>query len=216
MSDGGLRQGVKTRRPHATGDVAKRAEPHDAGPTPANRPSLAEVYRAHSGFVWRVVRRLGIPDAAVEDVMHDVFIVVARRLPEYDGRAAMTTWLFHLTRGVASNYKRGKDREGRRLELVPPKPATPSPETHTERRQAADFVRGFLATLDPGKRRVFELVEIDGLPVPEVAEICAINLNTAYSRLRAARRAFAQAVRERGGFVESELDGRSMAGGDCT
>jgi RNA polymerase sigma-70 factor, ECF subfamily len=165
----------------------------------SSRPlALADVYREHSGFVWRVVRRLGVPDAAVEDVMHDVFMVVHRRLPEYDGRAAMTTWLFHITRGVASNYKRGKDREGRRLELVSPKPAAvPNPEVHTQRRQAADFVRGFIQGLDRDKRRVFELAELDGLPIPQVAEICGINLNTAYSRLRAARRQFAEAVASR-------------------
>ena len=181
------------------GEVAERADPSgapaDAAQTQHDSPTLADVYRLHSGFVWRIVRRLGVPDAAVEDVMHDVFMVVHRRLPEYDGRAAMTTWLFHLTRGVVSNYKRGKDREGRRLSLVRPKPvAAPSPEAHTERRQAADFVRRFIAELDSDKRRLFELVEIDGLPVPEAAEICKIKLNTAYSRLRAARRAFAEAV----------------------
>jgi RNA polymerase sigma-70 factor, ECF subfamily len=130
--------------------------------------------------------------------MHDVFMVVHRRLHEYDGRAAMTTWLFHITRGVVSNYKRGQDREGRRIALVQPKPApAPSPEAHTERRRAADFVRAFIDGLEPRKRRVFELAEVDGLPIPQVAEICRINLNTAYSRLRAARRQFAQAVAAR-------------------
>lgn len=209
VSAGGLKGKVKTRRPHTRGEVAERAvsslsEGADADPSKpadlgdASHPTLAEIYRAHSGFVWRLVRRLGVPDLAVEDLMHDVFMVVHRRLPEYDGRAAMTTWLFHITRGVVSNYKRGKHREDRRLELVSPKPCpTPSPESHTERRQAADFVRRFVARLDPPKRRVFELTEIDGLPVPHVAEICNINLNTAYSRLRAARQQFAQAVATR-------------------
>jgi RNA polymerase sigma-70 factor, ECF subfamily len=193
---------VKTRRPPTRGDADRADAPAAHGHADAipNRAplALADVYREHSGFVWRVVRRLGIPDAAVEDVMHDVFMVVHRRLPEYDGRAAMTTWLFNIARGVASNHKRGKHREARRLELVSPRPgAAPDPEVHTERRRAADFVRDFLDELDGPKRRVFELAEIDGLPIPEVAEICKINLNTAYSRLRAARHRFAQAVAKR-------------------
>ena len=50
---------------------------------------LAAVYRGHAAFVWRVVRRLGVADAALEDVVHDVFLVVHRRLAEYDGRAAL-------------------------------------------------------------------------------------------------------------------------------
>jgi RNA polymerase sigma-70 factor (ECF subfamily) len=55
-------------------------------------------------------------------------------------------------------------------------------------------VRRFLAGLDDDKREVFALVEIEGLAVPEVAQMCDIKLNTAYSRLRLARQAFARAV----------------------
>lgn len=157
--------------------------------------TLEEVYARHSGFVWRIVRRMGVPEHGVEDVMHEVFLVVHRRLPEYDGRAAMTTWLYHLTRGVVSNQRRGRAREERRLALVDPKPAAaPDPEVHTQRGQAAAFVRSFLEQLDPDKREVFELAELEGLPIPEVAELVGINLNTAYSRLRAARALFQGAV----------------------
>lgn len=161
-------------------------------------PDFAAVYQEHADLVWRVLRRMGIPDAAAEDVMHEVFLVVHRRLPEFDGRASMSTWLFHLARGVASNYKRGRDRERARLEVVaPPTSTLPDPEGNTERREAAAFVRTFLAQLDADKRDVFELVEIEGLAVPEVAELLALNLNTTYSRLRLARQAFARAVATR-------------------
>lgn len=157
--------------------------------------NLEEVYALHSGFVWRIVRRMGVPEHGVEDVMHEVFLIVHRRLREYDGRVALTTWLYHVTRGVVSNQRRSRAREQRRLELVDPKPApAPDPEVHSQRRQAASFVRAFLEQLEPDKREVFELVELEGLPVPEVAELVGINLNTAYSRLRAARQLFQRAV----------------------
>jgi RNA polymerase sigma-70 factor (ECF subfamily) len=189
LDRGGLKPDVEARaRQHGP-----RAAAND-GPT---HPSLAEVYRQHADFVWRVARRLGVPNAALEDVMHDVFIVVQRRLPEYDGRAAMTTWLYHVTRGVVSNFRRSKTREARRLELVgqTPRRNPTDPEGVTARMQAAHFVRMFLDELDEDKRRVFELVDIEGIPVPEVAKACKINLNTAYSRLRAARKLFNQAAR---------------------
>ncbi|MCX4246182.1 RNA polymerase sigma factor [Paraliomyxa miuraensis] len=186
---GGLQAGVTVREP----------EPRASGtPRPAHAApprTLEEVYARHSDFVWRIVRRMGIPDHAVEDVMHEVFLVVHRRLDDYDGRASMTTWLYHLTRGVVSNHRRSRLREQRRLRLVDPRPsAAPDPEAHTSRGQAAAFVREFLEQLDSDKREVFELVELDGLPVPEVAELIGVNLNTAYSRLRAARQRFGQAV----------------------
>ncbi len=157
--------------------------------------TLEEVYARHSGFVWRVVRRMGIAEHAVEDVMHEVFLVVHRRLPEFDGRVAMTTWLYHLPRGVVSNHRRSRRREQRRLKLVDPQPAAaPDPEAQTRRGQAAAFVRAFLEELDADKREVFELAELEGLAMPEVAELVGVNLNTAYSRLRAARQRFTRAV----------------------
>lgn len=172
----------------------------DAGPRPNARATawtLAEVYRAYAGFVWRVVRRLGVAEEALEDVVHDVFLVVHRRLAEYDERAALTTWLFGISRGVASNHRRGQARSLRKLSVVPPPPPGPDPETRTEQAQAAAFVRGFLAGLDEERRLLFELADLEGLKVPEIAEMLGMNLNTAYARLRAVREQLNRALAER-------------------
>ena len=53
-----------------------------------------------------------------------------------------------------------------------------------------------LGTLDEDKRNVFVLHELEQLGIPEVAEALGINLNTAYSRLRAARAAFERGVQQ--------------------
>lgn len=186
----GLEADVSVRaRGEPSGNRA-RSSRHELPPR-----TLEEVYARHSGFVWRTVRRMGIPEAHVEDVMHEVFLVVHRRLPEFDGRVAMTTWLYHQTRGVVSNHRRSRQREQRRIALVDPKPApSPDPEAETRRGEAAAFVRSFLAELDDDKREVFVLAELEGLPVPEVAQMTGLKLNTAYSRLRAARQRFQRAV----------------------
>jgi RNA polymerase sigma-70 factor (ECF subfamily) len=161
--------------------------------------TLADVYRAHAGFVWRVVRRLGVPEAALEDVVHDVFLVVHRRLHEYDGRAAMTTWLFGIARGVAANHRRGVQRADRKLAVVPPPAEAIDPETGAARSEAAEFVRAFLDGLDEERRLLFHLADVEGMKVPEIAEAMGLNLNTAYSRLRATRELFQRALAERGG-----------------
>jgi len=183
--------GVKTRAPEG------QAVPRDSrcAPDETVDVSLARIYRQHSAFVWRLIRSQGFADATAEDLLHEVFLVVHRRLHEYDGRAAMTTWLYNITRGVTSTHRRGRSREARRLALVQTEagPALDLEEL-TARRQAADHVRRFVASLDEDKRRVFELSQIDGLPMPAVAEICGINVNTAYTRLRAGRLAFQAAV----------------------
>src|SRR3954452_10421913 len=68
--------------------------------------TFEEVYAQHVGFVWRVLRSLGVPPAQLEDAAQDVFVVVHRRLPEFEGRAAITTWLFAIVRKVAPKYSR--------------------------------------------------------------------------------------------------------------
>lgn len=156
---------------------------------------LATIYDDHADFVWRVAKRLGVPEGALEDVTHDVFVIVHRRLDDYDGRAALTSWLYGITRGVASNRRRGRAREARRIEHAQPKPQTlPPTDDDIQRREAAAFVRRFVAQLDPGKREVFVLVDLEGVAVKDAASMTGINVNTAHARLRAARQSFQAAA----------------------
>ena len=164
-------------------------------------PSFDEVYAAHVAFVWRVLRTLGVGDGQLEDAVQDVFVVVHRRLPEWQGRAAITTWLFAIARRVASAHRR---RAG--TQRTEPRVDEPSGGADTfaelSRAEAAAAVVAILQQLDDDKRLVFALVELEQLPVPEVARMLGLKLNTAYSRLRLARAAFeaaAQAARARGG-----------------
>lgn len=155
------------------------------------------MYREHASFVWRVVRRMGIPDDAAEDVVQEVFLVVRRRLPEYEGRGAPTSWLYAIARGVAANHRRGRARAQRKLRVVPPPRSVPSPEDEVGRADAAALVQRFLASLDPDQREVFVLADIEGLSGPRIAEALGINLNVAYSRLRLARRKLQRFVADR-------------------
>jgi RNA polymerase sigma-70 factor (ECF subfamily) len=152
------------------------------------------VYRAHAAFVWRASASLGVPEAEREDLVHDVFLVVHRRLHEFDARAAMRTWLFGIAKGLARNRRRSAARAERKLRVLPPPPPAEKPDDVVERSRATEAVAAFLGGLKPELREVFELVEVEGIRVPEVAELTGINPNTAYTRLRAARKAFARYV----------------------
>jgi RNA polymerase sigma-70 factor (ECF subfamily) len=152
------------------------------------RLGLAQLYRRHAGFVWRSLRRFGVPDEALEDVVHEVFMIVRRRLPELDRRVAPTTWLYGIARGVAANVRRSRARAEARHRLVPLGDAPPDPEQAAVRAEAIACIAEFLAGLDPDQREVFELVDLEGLRGPEVADLLDANLNVVYSRLRLARR----------------------------
>lgn len=161
---------------------------------PIALPSFDEVYASYFAFVWRILRTFGVAEAALEDAAQDVFVVVHRRLPEFEGRAAITTWLFAIARRVAGAHRR---KEGRTEALDDQLASTADTFAAFSRAQAAATVMQILDTMDEDKRIVFALVELEQLSVPEVARMLELNLNTAYSRLRLARHAFELAVRAR-------------------
>lgn len=157
-------------------------------------PELATVYREHFAFVFRSLIRLGIARANVEDVAQDVFLVVRRRLGDYDRTRSMPAWLFGITRRVASEWRRSAGRAQRRLDLLPPPPEGETPAHSAELGEAAELVRTFLDGLDEDHRLVFVLSELEGLSGTEIAEALGVNRNTVYTRLRKGRALFELAI----------------------
>src|SRR5687768_5909692 len=152
------------------------------------RPTLREVFDEHAAYVWRALRHLGAPEGEVDDLVQEVFVVVHRRLPSFEGRSSLRTWLYGICLRVASDYRR---RARVRYERSAADPARDLSESASlapdERTQARAQLRDLLAALDDDKREVLVLYEIEGLPMTEVAEILGCPLQTAYSRLHAAR-----------------------------
>ena len=83
------------------------------------------------------------------------------------------------------------------VEHEPPSNDAMEPDERVARGQAAAFVGRFLDALDPDKRAVFVLIDIEGLTAPEVAELLGLKLNTVYSRLRTVRQRFERALARR-------------------
>jgi RNA polymerase sigma-70 factor (ECF subfamily) len=161
---------------------------------PAPAPTLAEVYDAHVERVWRTLRALGVDAARIDDAVQDVFLVVHRRLAEFEARSSLSTWLYGIARRVAASYRRRRDPRPVVPDLAPP---VETPFDATQRREAAALVLGALDELDDDKREVFALIELEQLSAPTVAEMLGIPLNTVYSRLRLARQRFEIALARR-------------------
>lgn len=160
-------------------------------------PSLdtARVFREHAAYVWRVLRRLGVEERDVEDVCQEVFVVVHRRLPEFEGRSSVRTWVYGVCVRTASDYRR---RAGHKREVVTDSPpeqvSADDPHGALAGRQARQKLDAILAELDEEKRAVFVLYEIEQATMADVAEAVGCPLQTAYSRLHAARAKVAAAV----------------------
>lgn len=171
---------------------------HDEPPAarPAVAPELSRLYEEEVDFVWRRLRRLGVAERDLEDTVHDVFVIVQRRLPSYDPARPLRPWLAGISVRVALDYHGVADR--RRLRLTHRERVDPGkgPERLLEEKQTRDLVLAALETLPVEQRTVLVLKEIDGFSMPEIEEIVGVPLNTLYSRLRLARERFSSAVRE--------------------
>jgi RNA polymerase sigma-70 factor (ECF subfamily) len=170
-------------------------------PRPPARASLAvddpqfeALYRQHHAFVWRSVRRLGVPMAEIDDLVQEVFVVVHRRLSEFEGRSAITTWLFGIAYRVVRDARRSAAARARREALASAARPPTEPEQRVQRRQVAQILDELLDGLDEDQRSVFVMADIVHMSAPEIAELTNTKLNTVYSRLRLARRAFEAAL----------------------
>ena len=157
------------------------------------RPRLTfdQVYERHFAFVWRVLRMSGLPPAVVEDAAQDVFVVVHRRLAEFEGRSDIRTWLYRVAQWVVADVRR---RTRTRPEHEPVDEELPDeadgPFEVLARSEAAETLERILDRMDPEKRMAFLLLDIEEMKANEVAALLEVNVNTVYSRLRLAREQF--------------------------
>ncbi|MCY0992099.1 sigma-70 family RNA polymerase sigma factor [Nannocystis sp. ILAH1] len=160
-------------------------------PSAAALAQLEALYREHHGYVWRSLQRLGVPEPHVADAMHDVFLVVARRLHEFEHRAAMRTWLFAIAFRVAQGFHRDRQRQSQREQPLDDPDAGPAPGTSVDNSIA---LHQLLQRLDDDKRAVFILAHLEGMTAAEIATVLGLKVPTVYSRLRLAREAIERAL----------------------
>jgi RNA polymerase sigma-70 factor (ECF subfamily) len=161
------------------------------------------VYAAHFRYVWRCLRALGVRDAALDDAVHDVFLVVQQKLAQFDGQGAITTWLYAIALRVARRARAAARKDAWRFESMDdeangaaPRAAAVTlgadehPERALERGERLSLAQRALDRLDDDKREAFVLSQVEQMSAPEIVEITGLPLNTVYSRIRSARLAF--------------------------
>src|SRR5580704_3604655 len=158
--------------------------------------SFQAIYDEHFRFVWRSLRRLGVPESDVADAVQDVFIVVHRRLGEFERRSKVTTWLYSICYRVArdrrrsAHVRRRADDDGQIEERADDRADVAAAAEH---RQGLALLEAILDELPLDQRAVFTLFELESMGGETIAETLEIPLGTVYSRLRIAREAFRRA-----------------------
>jgi RNA polymerase sigma-70 factor (ECF subfamily) len=165
-------------------------------------PDFPTLYRSEFGYVWKTLRRLGVPARDMEDLAHDLFVVVHRHLGQYDPRRPLRPWLFGIAVRVLSDYRRTfrnsrelLDRRAATGEAREAIDGAPPPDERLADAEARALLMTALDDLPLDRRAVLVMHDLDGVAVPEIATTLEIPLNTAYSRLRLARADLAAAVR---------------------
>lgn len=167
------------------------------GSSAGSPPDFDQLYRLYARFIWRVLRSMGVHESVLPDAVQDVFMIVHRRYPEFDHRAKVRTWLFQIAYRIAREHRRKYARASARFvaqEQEQEQLAEHSPAHEAEQNERVKLLARLLDKLDDDKREVLVLAEIEGLTVPEIAQVTSVPLNTVYSRLRRARAEFSDLV----------------------
>ncbi len=167
---------------------------------------ITKLHEAHAEFVWSTLYRLGIREADLPDLLQEVFLVAHRRADSFDGTSKATTWLFSICAKVASTHRRRA--HVRREELYDPttrvdRSSQPRADDLVDEKRAKATLYEILDALEPEKRAVFVMFELEEKPGAEIAEIMGIPLGTVHSRIHSARADFEKELsrlrlRERG------------------
>ena len=158
--------------------------------------TLESLFESHAAFVWRVLARLAIPAADLPDVSQEVFLCANRLLATFEQRCSVTTWLYGICVRVASTHRRRLLRRREQLTSEPPEATFSGGALSADVAIQRERLERVLYQLPEDRAHVFILYELEELTMSEVAAALGCPLQTAYSRLYAARKAVLQAFDE--------------------
>lgn len=185
-----------------------RARPDQARFSHAPRPAredryerFARAYIKYATLVWGMLRFYRVPSAYLPDAAQDVLLTLYRRFDVFEASTDPSAWLRTAAFYVSRNHLRAIRRASFRGRVCsgfdPDELAAPqalSDELLASREQRAIFTRA-LASVHPTRREVLQLAEFDGLTARQIGARIGISPNTVASRLRRARKEFADAAR---------------------
>lgn len=178
---------------------------HAAGAAPERSPldktDVSRLVADNADFVWRSVRRLGVPESLADDATQQVFVVLMSKVETIlPGRER--AFLFGVAMNVASHVRRSLARrrevaESASFEVVD---ASPLPDAALDRRRARALLDLVLDELELDLRTIFVMAELEEMSMADIADVLQLPAGTAASRLRRAREEFkksAQRIRAR-------------------
>lgn len=176
----------------------RASEPHAATRVPL---AFEAIYEQWFDEVLRWIRALGGPEADRDDLVQDVFLVVHRRLPHFDGRN-VGGWLYQIARRKVRDFRRlfwVRQLFGQSVavydNLVD---HAGSPLDALESKEQGKRLDALLSRLNPDQRAAFVLFELEGYSGEEIARLQRVPLNTVWARIHKARKKLQTRIAQRG------------------
>ena len=183
-------------RSHAVPEPKRESDAPRPATAPSSTPDVREVVEQHASHVWRTLYYCGVAPSDLKDACQEVFLVISRKLGEFEGRSSVRTWVYQICVRVAAGYRRSARLRYERVVAEPPEIAVhPTQQDEVDDRRARERLVAILERLDEDQREVFVLYEIEERPMSEIASALGCPLRTAYSRLEAARKEIMRAWR---------------------
>lgn len=166
-----------------------------SGETDTSRTDLRDItferlYEEWLDQVTRWVRSLGVRDSDRDDIVQDIFLIVHRRLWQFDG-TNVAGWLYRITRRKARDYRRlawpkhifSNSRPVDENMLSTPR----LPLDDLETKDKIELLERLVATLSEEQRVAFVLFELEGNSGEEIAQLQRTSLHTVRTRIQRAR-----------------------------
>ena len=154
------------------------------------------VYEHFAPYVRRTLSQLGVRDADLGDLCHEVFLVVHAKSEALEDVAHFDLWLREICRRVSAGYRR---RASQRLELLSADPVGAEAEEPAGdpllARGEEELVRQALAALDEESRDLLALHDVGEMSLSELARLTLHDRKTVRKRLELARRRLATLMR---------------------
>ena len=167
---------------------------------PSQNLSFREIYERWFDHVTKWMYALGVPTSDTEDLTQEVFLVVRRRLPQFDG-GNVAAWLYRITDLTVRDHRRrawfrNLMTRRREIDLTAVPHGGSSPERTYEIEQNRRRFHALIAGMSAKRRATFVLFEVEGYSGEEIAQIQDIPLGTVWTRLHHARKEFWRLLKE--------------------
>ena len=164
-----------------------------------DRPAMEALFARYRVRVFKFVLRFVRNEAIAEELNSDVFVDIWRQAGTFEGRAAVSTWIFSIARFKALNalQRRTEDElDEAKAETI--EDDTDDPETALAKKDKAAVLRQCLDALSSEHREIVTLVYYQHKSVEEVSGIVGIPEATVKTRMFYARKKLSELLAERG------------------